>query len=133
MSVVVPQNPQDIAYLANKSGLATFSGPWFDASLCKSVSFQLAWSAVAATNGTLSIEGTNDSAEAAADIVTIAVAAAGIGASVEFQGTWPTVGAIAANALVTLRDPPHFVRVSYTRVAGGGANQFQGFAFGRSL
>ena len=133
MSVVVPQNPKDDAYLVGKSGLATFNGPWFDASLCKSLTFQLSWTAVAATDGTLSCEGTNDPAQAAVNVVTLAVGVVNVGASIEPQGTWPTVGATASKAQLKIVDPPHFVRVSYTRIAGGGAGQFSGFAFGRSL
>jgi len=133
MSVTVPKNPKDDAYLYNKSGSATFNGPWFDASECKSVVFQLSWSAFAATDGTLSCEGTNDPAQAAGNQVTLAVGVVNVGASIEPQGTWPTVGATASKCTLKIVDPPHFVRISYTRIAGGTTNQFQGFAFGRSI
>lgn len=129
MSVVVPQNPKDEAYAVNVSGAATWHGPWFDASLCASLTFNVSWSAVAATDGALSIEATNDPAQAAANVVTLL--ADNTLTNVQVNGTL-TVSTTASKALITVTRPSHFVRVSYTRTAGGGANQFQVFVHGRS-
>ena len=48
-------------------------------------------------------------------------------------GTWPTVSTGAANALVRFENPPRYIRIIYTRTAGGGAAQSSGFAHGRSI
>ena len=125
MSVVVPQNPKDDAYLVGQTGLSSWQGPWFDASLCHELGFTVAWTAVAATNGTLYIEGTDDPDKGALNVVPLTISTS--------HGTWPTVAAIAGNAMVRVSNPPHFIRLGYTRIAGGGAAQFKAFCHGRSL
>ena len=118
-------------YLVNQSGLATWYGPWVNAEQYKQYGFTISWTAVASTDGTLSFQGTDDPAQAVAgaggtNVVTLTVSAPA-------GGTFPTVGAAAANCMVRFENPSHFIRVIYTRVAGGGANQFQAFTHGRRV
>lgn len=107
--------------LAAQSGLADWQSEWIPVAAAnfRRASFTLAWTLVAATSGTLAFEGTDDPAKAAANVVTLTIATS--------HGTYPTVGAAAANALVVLDNCPGYVRVKYTRAAGGGAGQFSGF------
>jgi hypothetical protein len=118
-------------YLVSQSGLATWYGPWCDCRELKEIGFTISWTAVAATAGTLSFEGTDDPAQAVAGAGgTNVVALANITAA---GGTYPTVGTVAANCMVRFENPPIYIRVIYTRSAGGGAGQFSGFAHGRSI
>ena len=117
-------------YMVNKSGLATWYGPWVDASQYKEFGFTISWSAFAATAGTLSFEGTDDPAQAVTgaggtNVVALTVAT--------YHGTYPTVGTAAANCMVRFENPPMFIRPIYTRSAGGTTSQFQGFAHGRRV
>ena len=128
-----PLNPRNDVYLVNQSGLATFYGPWFDASACKQLSFTISWSAVAATAGTLAFEVTNDSAQAVAGVGGTNVVAVTAALVVAAGGTYPTVSTSAANCHVAFENCSHWVRLVYTRSAGGGAGQFQAFAHGRSV
>ena len=126
----VPLTPHNDTYVVNQSGAASWYGPWFDCATCHQIGFTVSWSAVAATAGTLAIEGTDDTSQAVAgaggaNVVTLTVSTS--------HGTFPTVGTTAANAMVRLENPPHWVRLKYTRSAGGGASQFQAFAHGRSV
>ena len=105
--------------LANRSGAAD----WVSDAIAvgagghRVASFTILWAAFAATAGTLSFEGTDDPTNAAASWVPITVA--------KSHGTFPAVGAVAAKALVLLSNCPGWVRVKYTRSAGGTADQFQ--------
>lgn len=115
-------NP-DPAYLLGQTGLASFSGPWVRCDYLHRVSFTVSWTAVAATAGTLSLEGTDYpidrpelGAVPATAIVPLTITA--------FHGTWPAVAAIAAVGLVIAENLPRWVRLTYTRSAGGGAAQF---------
>jgi len=117
-------------YLVSQSGLATWYGPWCDCRELKEIGFTISWTAVAATAGTLSFEGTDDPAQAVAgaagtNVVVLTIAT--------YHGTYPTVSTAAANCMVRLENPPIYVRPVYTRSAGGGAGQFSGFAHGRSI
>ena len=125
----VPAITKDNAYMVGVSGLATFYGPWVDCSKARSMSFNLAWTAVAATAGTLSIEGTNDDAQAVTGTAGTNVTTLTIGT---YHGTYPTVSTSAANCMVIVEPCPKWVRIVYTRSAGGGAGQFTGRVFGRS-
>jgi len=104
--------------LSAQSGLASWSTPWIPVGVggWRDLSVTLAWSAVASTSGTLSVEGTDDPTGTIAVPLTVDVA----------HGAWPTVGATADKSLVVLSDCPGYVRVVYTRSAGGGAGQFTG-------
>lgn len=123
-------------YLLNQTGAATFTGPWINTDGDHMTSFNVWWSAVAATSGTLSFQGTNDETKvtaagdtlgqpnpAAASITAITVATS--------HGTFPTVGTAAANCLVNLTDTPKYIRLKYTSAAGGGVNQFQAAVYGK--
>lgn len=103
--------------LAPQSGAASWVSAWIPVSQdgWRLASLTVAWGAVAATAGALSIEGTDDPGGTAAVPLTVATS----------HGTWPTVGATASAALVVLTNCPGWIRVRYTRTAGGGADQFQ--------
>lgn len=81
-------------------------------------SLTLSWGAVASTAGVLAAEGTDDPTFATWVPLTVSVT----------HGTWPNVAAVAANAMVVLSNCPGFVRLKYTRSAGGGADQFNVYA-----
>lgn len=115
-------------YMVNQSGLATWYGPWVDASEYRQYGFTISWTAVAATAGTLSFEGTDDRAQAVTGAGGTNVVALTV---VTYHGTYPTVSTSAANCMVRFENPPAFIRPIYTRSAGGGASQFQGFTHGR--
>ena len=102
-----------------KSGLANWTSDWIPVASggYRMASLQVNWTAVAATNGTLSVEGTNDASKTVVTSLTID----------KSHGTYPTVGATASSAMVNVSDCPGWIRVKYTRVAGGGAGQFTGF------
>ena len=112
----------DPGFLLGQSGLATYVTPWVRTRNFHRVSFTIEWTGVAATAGTLSLEGTDVPADdpaappAATSIVPLTITT--------FHGTWPAVAAVAANALVVVANPPGWVRGRYTRSAGGGAGQF---------
>lgn len=114
-------------YATAQDGSADWQGGWFDTrafGLGASLLLQSTWTAVAATNGTLYLEGTNDPAQAAVNVVryqgllwipksTGVAAAAG-----------NVVGATADSVQLGVRGAPSYVRLAYVRVAGGGAAQF---------
>lgn len=133
MSSVIPMTWIQLASLQNQSGLATFQSPWVDATKWRVVAFEIDWTAVAATAGTLAIEGSLDYripdsgpfVPSALKIVPMTITTS--------HGTWPTVGVSAANAMVILENTPPLVRVTYTRSAGGAVNQFNVQVFGRAL
>ena len=116
-----PTQRQDDAYIVNGSMLANILGPWIDCADVVCMGFHAEWAAFAATSGTLSIQGSNDPTQTKFQEMTISVS----------HGTWPTVGATAAGAIVLIQNPPHWLRLKYTRVAGGTTNQMQAWAFGR--
>jgi hypothetical protein len=82
------------------------------------MSCTLVWSAVASTAGALSFEGTDDPTQAGYVPLTVASS----------HGTWPNVGATASSMMVVLSNCPGYVRLKYTRSAGGGAGQFKVYA-----
>jgi hypothetical protein len=120
---------QNLSY-GTFSGLADWVGGWLDMRPygdARGISFFTSWSAVAATNGTLYLEGTNDPAKAAANVIRYGgllwvPSATGIAIS-----TGNVVGATAAGASIGARGCPAFIRHGYARVAGGGAAQFSSF------
>ncbi len=125
------------------TGLASWVSPFVDCTYCHQISFTIAWTAVAATAGTLTIEGTDDPTQANSlysHSYAYAQVAADFTAGTNVvpltitttHGTYPTVSTSAANAMVILENPPRFVRVKYTRSAGGGAAQFTVLASARA-
>jgi len=108
--------------LANQSGLASFDTGWIPvgASGFRNISFTAAWLAAASTAFVLSVEGTDDPAQASTSAVPLTLTAT--------HGTWPNVGTSAGNALVAVSDAPAYVRLKGTRSAGGAANQFNVWA-----
>ena len=120
-SNTTPNVRKDDAYIVNGSMAADILGPWMDCADVVCMGFHAEWAAFAATSGTLSIQGTNDPTQVKFQEMTIAVS----------HGTFPTVAAAAAGAIVLVQNPPHWVRLKYTRVAGGTTAQMQAWAFGR--
>lgn len=106
--------------LASQSGAASFTSdpiPVAKSGFSR-LSLTILWAAVAATAGVLSLEGTDDPTQTTWVPLTITT----------YHGTWPNVAATASQALVVLSDCPAFVRIRYTRSAGGGAAQFNAYA-----
>lgn len=110
-------------YIVDQSLLASFNGPWIDVGDYNTVEFHAEWTAVAATDGTLSIEGTLDKASINPQPLTIGT----------FHGAWPTVGVTADKTIVIIEKPPRFVRLVYTRVAGGALAQFLCRVFAKAV
>lgn len=124
MSDIRPENAHDPQYDLARDGSATWQGAWKDCSKSHCVSFTVTWTAVASTAGTLSLQGTDDPAKAATSLVTLTLPTT--------HGAWPTVAATASTALAIIENPPRFVRVVYTRSAGGGAGQFNTYVSARA-
>lgn len=99
-----------------QSGLSSWTSAWVRVGKAgyRCISWTTAWAAVAATSGTLSFEGTDDPTQTSVVALTPTVT----------HGTYPTVGTAAAAALVVLANCPGWVRMRYTRAAGGAAGQF---------
>lgn len=109
-------------FMSQQSGAADFTSDPIPVAKdgFRRVSLTLFWSLVASTSGTLSVQGTDDPDLGTDSWVNLTVGT--------YHGTWPTVGAAKANALVVLDNCPLYVRVKYVKAGGGGANQFQGWA-----
>lgn len=107
--------------LASQSGLASWSSAWLAVGSAgyRMLSSTIAWSAVAATAGVITFEGSDDPAHAAPVTLTI---------DKTHGDDISAVGASAGEAVVVLADCPGWVRIVYTRSAGGGAGQFTMFA-----
>lgn len=106
-------------------GSATWVSRWIELSSPASIiSFLITWTAVAATVGVLTVEVTNDPAQASTSVVTLTTA------SLTLWGTGFVPDASAGKTWLSLEALPRFVRVKYTRSAGGGAAQFSLFTFG---
>ena len=115
------QTPFQPEYIVDASMLADVQGEWLDCDTVVAIAFHVEWSAFAATDGTLSIEGTNDPTQTKFQALTINVS----------HGTFPTAGATAAGAIVILQNPPRFVRLKYTRTAGGTTGQMNAWVEAR--
>ena len=81
-------------------------------------SLTIGWAAVLATAGVLSVEGSDDPSFTAWVPLTVAAS----------HGTWPNVAAGASSAMVVLSNCPGYLRLKYTRSAGGAADQFSVYA-----
>lgn len=113
-----------------QSGAASWVSPWFDRQKWHLLSWNVWWTAFAATAGTLSLEGTNDPTQILDTTFVPNNPVVPLTITV-FHGTWPTVGAIAAAALVNTSEGQAFERLKYTRGAGGTTGQFFAQLFGR--
>lgn len=126
-------------YIYNQSGIASFNAPWIDCSRFSSLVLNVWWTAVELTDGTLSVEGSNDyrtgqtQSPASASIVTLVLTTPADGETGGFMGNSGsfTVSTTASGFIAILKPPPRLVRFAYTRTAGGGANQFFGSTIGR--
>lgn len=125
MSATINYASGDPLYIVAQTGVSSWQSTWLDVRGYKAASFTLSWTAVASTNGTLRLDGTDDPAKASVNVVALTTPV--------FHGTWPTVGTSASAALVVIENPPGFIRVGYTFIAGGAAGQFTGFANWRSI
>jgi hypothetical protein len=114
-------NKSQATQLANQSGLVSWETPWIPVGAAgfRVLSTTISWAAFALTNGAFSVVGTDDPAQAAASEVLLTISST--------HGTFPTVGATAANAMVVLSNCPGYVKWKYTRAAGGTAGQFNLF------
>ncbi len=106
------------------SGLATWQSNWVELATPKEIlTYNIAWTAVAATDGLITLEGTNDPAKASTSIVTFTTA------NLTLWGTGFTVSTTAGKTFASVEGAPHFARMVYTRTAGGGAGQFSLWTF----
>lgn len=149
MAVAVPQeklivNLTGKFYMDGFSGLASFTGRWIDTAMLSCISFNIWWTAVAATAGTLAIQASNDmtmgvdpnaSGPTAESITTLTLTAPTGGSTLGVHGNSGSlaVGASASSVVIIMEKLPKFLRVSYTRSAGGGSGQFFGSVYGKSL
>ena len=122
MSGVQPWARRLDTYLVGADMSDDVLGDWVDCSDVVCAGFHVEWEAVALTAGTLSIEGTNDPTQEKFQEMTISVS----------HGTWPTVGATAAGAIVLVQNPPRFLRLKYTQSAGGSYDQMDAWVNLRS-
>lgn len=113
-----------------KSGLATWRSEWVHITKPRCIlTWLIAWTAFAATAGTITLEGTNDplsavSGAAGNNVFTLTTA------SLPLWGTGFTPDANAGRTWVALEGCPNYVRMVYTRSAGGGVDQFSYWIFG---
>jgi hypothetical protein len=125
MSGVVIAKDQEINdYLAGQDGSATFNGAWIDTKGFSLLSFNIAWTAVAATSGTLSFDATNDPAKASTSIISSVTVS-----TIEGNSGALTVSTSAGVVGVNFSRLFRFMRLTYTRSAGGGASQFNAFVY----
>lgn len=110
------QDSEPFTYLASAAMDATTSYPWVDTSDWDSVSFELWWSAVAATNGTISFEGTDDPALVQNVVLVTPTVIHG-------NGNALSVSTTASKVMCMFENTPDFMRAVYTRVAGGSSTQ----------
>ena len=117
--------PQPLRYDVTKNGTADWQTLWLDFWALQLAQFQVSWTAVAATAGTLQLQGTNDQAQAAGSILSFD------NSLLTWWGNGPTVAATASTTMLAVASPMRFHRLIYTRGAGGGADQFTIACIGR--
>jgi len=122
MAVVLPFNTKWPEYMVDQSGAASFQGNWIEVRKSKAIFMHVAWTAIASTAGTLSLDGSED--PTLTSIVPLTATAT--------HGAQPS-GGTAGQLIIVLENPPSFVRLNYVRSAGGGAAQFDAWAQGRSI
>lgn len=106
--------------ISDESGAASFVSDWLavGAAGYADASYTLAWAAAASTDGALTFEGTDDPSGTKFAPLTI---------DKQHGSDISAVDANAGTAVVVLTSCPGYVRVRYTRVAGGAAAQFNGY------
>ena len=128
-------------YLLDQSLAASFVGPWIDCSNLgnKRLDFTASWTAVALTDGDFYLEGSGDP-RAEIDKIRGTSTAIAVprtipdgsfdGEQASVSGKLITINANAGEFQINLTDVPAFIRLGYTRRAGGGAAQLQVMASG---
>lgn len=119
----MPTVPVTARYaLESINGNADATSEWYNCQVHKVIEFAIDWAAVAATNGTFFLEGTNDPAKSAQSITRFANA----GLSWFLNGVLaaPVIPVTAGAALLVIENPMLFHRLSYVWVAGGAALMF---------
>lgn len=106
--------------ISDESGAASFVSDWLavGAAGFADASYTLDWTAVASTAGALTFEGTDDPSGAKSAALTV---------DKQHGSDISAVDANAGTAVVILTNCPGYVRVRWTRSAGGGAAQFNAF------
>jgi hypothetical protein len=127
-------------YMNGFDGRFNFNGRWIDTEKLSYLTFNIWWSAVALTNGTLAIQGSNDLTkgkdpnDAVAgnppDDETVTALTPHV---VHGNSASLTVSTTASRVIVVVDKLPKLCRVSYTASAGGASGQFFSKAFGRRL
>jgi hypothetical protein len=123
-----PGFPQFAEQLAPQSGLATWSSLWVRTQGGLLI-LAAEWSAVAATNGTITLDG--GIGPLGAGTLTPDIIIQNIPLPSGVYGTGPVVGAVAGNIAIVIRNPMPFHRLTYTRVAGGAVDQFNVYQYQR--
>lgn len=111
---------KNLTLFSAQSGLASFNSDWIPVGGggLRTGSFTLAWTAVAATAGVFSFEGTDDPNQAGGVVLATPIV----------HGSPLAVSTSAGQSLIVLTNCPGWLRVRYARSAGGGAGQFFGWA-----
>lgn len=112
--------------LASQSGASGWSSEWMDVRKFGLAYLLITWTAVASTSGAITVQGTVHPAQSNSDAIHDLTS---VLATV--YGTGLTVGATAGAVTIPVSNTFPYLRCSYTRVAGGGAAQFQPYLFGR--
>lgn len=112
---------------SGKAGAADMYSEWVDLLYYHTSSWNIAWTAVAATAGTISFEGTNDPTYAATSIVTC------VPTTIRGNGGSLTVPVTAAciECAFDVKDMPRFMRYKNHQTAGGAVGQFSGWLIAR--
>jgi len=123
MAVVQPFVSQWRQYLSNQDGSTSFNAGWIDTRKCRELVAHVSWTAIAATAGTLALQGSEDDSLSSTTAVTLTATVT--------HGAQPT-GGTAGSLILVVEYIPSFVRLIYTRTGGGGANQFTAWIMGRA-
>lgn len=101
--------------LPKQNGTASWTSDWFrvGAAGYRVASLTIGWTEVSPSSGAITFEGTDDPDKAVAVLLTVPT----------FHGTL-TVTSSASQGLAVLSNCPGYIRVRYSRISGGGANQF---------
>jgi hypothetical protein len=130
MAVVQPFNSQWRDYLniapGSTNGSASFNAAWIDARKAREMFVHFAWTAVASTNAVFTIQGSEDPSLLDATAVTLTPTV------IHGNAASLTLGATASAAIAMIEYIPSYMRVVYTRTAGGGANQLSVYLMGRA-
>ncbi len=130
---------KDPDYITNGDMSADIVGPWINTCGFENVIFQASWGTVASTSGSFSIEGTCDPSKSSV------VSLPSWGPTLNIFTSSPSAGTLliasGVDCPVSMIDGilglypasplPEFIRLRYTRSAGGAANQLQVQVIGR--